>query len=94
MSNILSALQERIPAFDFLGEVYLFGSALLTDNPDDIDLLLVYEGVAEQCIEDKKGEIVDLVVSIIGIECHFVTLSRNEIQQSHFLNYITYKKIK
>ena len=94
MSDILSILKERRAAFDFFSEVYLFGSSLLVTNPADIDLLLVYEGVAERHIEDKKSEIVDLMISSTGIECHFVTLSRNEIEQSHFLGYVVHKKVK
>ena len=81
-------------AIGSFSEVYLFGSSLHKTNPNDIDLLLVYEGEVSCRIEDKKEIIFDLLVSATGTECHFVTLSRNEMSQTAFLNYVIHEKIK
>ena len=95
MKDILKVLQgECIEAIGFFNEVYLFGSSLHETNPNDIDLLLVYEGDVSHIIEEKKGNIFELLVSNTGIECHFVTLSRTEMRQTEFLNYVINKKIK
>ena len=95
MNDILKVLQmECMEAIGFFSDVYLFGSSLYKTNPNDIDLLVVYEGDASFSIEKQKEKIFDLLVSETGIECHFVTLSRDEMDQTRFLNYVTYKKIK
>ena len=93
--NIIKVLQEEcIEEISFFSEVYLFGSSLCRTNPNDIDLLIIYEEGADSHIEKKKGNIFDLLMSAMGIECHFVTLSRNEIDQTKFLNHVVHKKLK
>ena len=75
-------------------EVYLFGSAVTASNPKDLDLLLVYDNVASCEIESTKDELYNFFTAATGLECHFVTLSRNELAQTNFLNLINYKRIK
>ena len=95
MNAILEVLRrECMEAIDSFSEAYLFGSSLHETNPDDIDLLLVYEGHADRHIEEKKDTIFKLLMVAVGIECHFVTLSKNEVDQAGFLNHVVYERIK
>ena len=76
-------------------EVYLFGSILQGAQPNDIDMLLVYHEYNDRgSMEDEKGQIVDWLASHTGIDCHFVTLSQNELRDTKFLNYVDHVKIK
>lgn len=75
-------------------EVYLFGSALNSGSPTDVDLLLVYEGEATLRISEAKAKLNDGLESRIGLTGHFVTLSRNEMAQTRFLCYVDYVRIK
>ena len=95
MNNILEALRgECKEDIAFFSEVYLFGSSLYKTNPNDIDLLLVYERDERQQVAGKKDNIFNLLMLATGIECHFVTLSKNEMIQTGFLNQVKHERIK
>lgn len=95
MNGILKVLQEDCSeVMEFFSEVYLFGSSLYETNPSDIDLLLVYEEESDFHIDDNKRSIFDLLMTATGIECHFVTLSKYEMNQTGFLNQVKHERIK
>ena len=95
MNDIFKVLQEECrEVIAHFSEVYLFGSSLHETNPNDIDLLLVYEEEAIRFIEEQKRQIFDLLMLFTGIECHFVTLSKKEMSQTGFLNHVKHKKVK
>ena len=75
-------------------EVYLFGSALNCDCPNDVDLLLVYEGESTFEISKTKTQLTERVYSKFGLTCHFVTLSNIELDQTRFLCYVDYVRIQ
>ena len=75
-------------------EVYLFGSAVTASNPNDLDLLLVYDSVESSEVESAKDAMFNCFAAATGLKCHFVTLSKNELAQTNFLNLITCKRVK
>ena len=82
--------------FDFFDEVYLFGSSLQRNDPEDIDLILVYRrgqdlgevAAARQSIVDtlcQKGD---------GILIDATALSETELAKTRILKRIRHKKMK
>ncbi len=91
-----SLLDIRDETFCFFDEVYLFGSSLEENEPEDIDLILVYRrgqdlsevAVARQKVVDAlckrwEGTLIDLT-----------TLSEAELVQTGFLERIKHERIK
>ena len=82
-------------SFTFFEEIYVFGSALWSDSPNDIDILLVYDGTRLQEVETERSRLEAEMRSVIGdVDFHFTTLSRTEMQQTGFLELVRYEKLK
>ncbi len=58
--KIESILKKNISLFNNFKEVYLFGSALYKESPNDIDLLLIFD--------DSKGIKIDRLILIKELE--------------------------
>lgn len=93
MINVIETIGCKMGIFDSFSEVYIFGSVLLTNTPNDVDILLVYEREINR-IGLEKGKISDFFAFTIGIDGHLVTLSKNEMEQTKFLDYVAYERIK
>lgn len=75
-------------------EIYLFGSAVYSRTPNDIDILLVYDKQSLRSVLAGKKKIKELLSpKFDGLPIHFTTLSRKELKQTRFLNKIFYKKV-
>ena len=97
MSIVWSCLIEiRDGTFDFFDEVYLFGSSLERNDPEDIDLILVYRrGQDLSEVAAAKQNVVDaLCLMGEGKLIDVTTLSKSELAQSGFLERIRHKPIK
>lgn len=97
MSNIWSCLLDiRDGTFDFFDQVYLFGSSLERDDPEDIDLILVYrigQDLSEVVV--AKQNVVDtLCLKWAGKLIDATTLSDAELAQTGILGKIRHKMIK
>ena len=96
MNLILDTLLSiRNGAFGFFDQVVLFGSALRTDVPNDIDILLIYSVAhpARVNIEKAKVERI-LAYRLPDYTLDFTTLSKSELQQTDFLTKVPHRKIK
>lgn len=96
MNQILDALLNgKDDVFGFFDQVYLFGSSLGADAPNDIDLLLVYEGATPEQVHIEKERIV-LVLADIFVDCSldFTTLSKSELRQTDFLTQVPHLQVK
>lgn len=96
MNQILDALLHgQNDAFGFFAQVFLFGSALCADNPNDIDILLVYEeaNLEQVNIEKKRIERV-LASKLPNYALDFTVLSKSELEQTNFLMKVPHRKIK
>ena len=96
MSQILEALLNiEQDAFGFFDQVFLFGSCLFADVPDDIDILLVYEAASPEQVNFEKGRVEQvLAYKIADYALDFTTLSKSELQQTDFLMKVSHRKIK
>ena len=82
--------------FDFFDEVYLFGSSLERNDPEDIDLILVYRrGQDLSEVAAARQNVVDaLCLKWDGKLIDATTLSEAELAQTRVLQRIRHKKIK
>ena len=97
MNIIRSCLLDvRVGTFDFFDEVYLFGSSLETNDPEDIDLILVYRnGLKLSEVSAARQNVVDtLCLNLEGKLIDTMTLSEVELVQSGILERIRHKRIK
>lgn len=97
MSIIWSCLLNiRDGTFDFFDEVYLFGSSLEKDDPEDIDLIMVYErGQDVSEVAAARQKVIDaLCLKWEGKLIDVTTLSEVELAQTGFLERIRHKRIK
>ncbi len=96
MSKILDhLLHVDYGYFDQFSGVYLFGSALWSDTPGDLDILLVYESTKLQMVQSAAANIVDkLSMEFDGLPIHLTTLSESELVSTDFLSKITYVNIR
>lgn len=67
--------------------LYIFGSALRTLHPNDLDLLLVYDKrlVSEESALLVRHSLSKTIVEILGLQADLVLLSKFEAQQSRFI---------
>jgi predicted nucleotidyltransferase len=68
-----------------LEEVHIFGSAQRHDDPEDVDVLLVYApGHAESAVRRIADPIRDLLEPRVDRPLDFLLLSREEMEQTQF----------
>lgn len=76
--------------------IYQFGSSLKTQNPNDIDLLIIYRNKSYKelikLIQFRKTLRIQLQKTL-GIPIDIILLSDKEERQLLYLNQITYSKI-
>ena len=97
MSITLSCLLEILDGtFDFFDEVYLFGSSLDTNYPEDIDLILVYRiGLELSEVSAARQSVVDVLsLKWEGKLIDTMVLSEAEVVQSGILERIRHRRIK
>ena len=80
--------------FDGFQEVYLFGSALDKDDPEDIDLILIYGGVFTEELKQVCSTLRIRVYSYFGIRAHLTILSVSEEVETQMLKQVKFLKIK
>ena len=68
-------------------EVYLFGSFLKKDIPNDIDILVVYDD-SECDINTQLNTLSTLVETVSNLPVDMTALSKEEIKETSFLNRI------
>ena len=97
MSIVCTCLLDvRDELFSFFEEVYLFGSSLEKNDPEDIDLILVYKSgrVLSEVVAAKQNVVDALCLKYEGKLIDATTLSEAELAQSGFLERIRHKRIK
>ena len=79
----------------FFDEVYVFGSSLWIESPNDIDILLVYEDTRLWQVAAEKTRLeAELDDSVCEVMHHFTILSHAELEQTNFLDLVHYLKLK
>jgi len=87
MNNILKVLENNKHIFIPFSEVYVFGSVLTTNKPNDIDILLVYQPkiILISNIKELKNNLIKTISNYTCLDIDFTTLSIQELKKSSFL---------
>ena len=90
--NELDGQYELLGFFD---QAYLFGSSLFSNEPNDLDILLVYDENMLEQVKSEKARVEEKIEGIIGIDSVDLTvLSLGELEQTNFLKTVSYRKLK
>ena len=75
--------------------VYMFGSAIECNMPDDVDLLLIYEdGIEWERIGREKARIMQLLgAKLHGLDVHATTLGMTELSEARILELVEARRI-
>lgn len=92
--KIVELIRRNSVLFSAFTNVYLFGSVLSGKCiPNDLDILLVYEGDATKVLE-RVSDIKKIFEKEIGLTVDMTALSREEVIETDFLERINYLKVK
>lgn len=92
--DIVELLKKNITLFEQFDEVYLFGSVLDGHNePNDVDLLLIYTQNLDEVIE-RIGVITTVLEKLIGKPVDLTVLSDEEEKDTQFLKRIRLHSLK
>lgn len=96
MNQIFDALlHSQNDALGFFDQVFLFGSALWTDAPNDIDILLVYGTASPEQVNIEKERVEKILAyKLPDYALDFTVLSKSELQQTNLLMKVLHRKIK
>lgn len=75
--------------------IYLFGSTLWSDYPNDVDLLLVYSEETNIDVIGRERDRIrkQLCDSLGGLPVDCLLMSTDEMQQTKFLERVTYQQV-
>jgi len=65
-------------------QLFLFGSALTTDSPRDLDILIVYDGTPEDAVWFRH-RLTSKLAAFTHCPIHAILLSKNEEIESDFI---------
>lgn len=88
---MITLLQERVASAKILGieklNFFVFGSALWKHDPDDIDVVIVYDSVETNICEvlDIRRHLKEIIGPRLGKELDICTLSTDEAEQTQFI---------
>ena len=93
-NDIVTLICDNIALFDLFDAVYLFGSVLDgTQNPNDVDVLLIYSAYSDAIIAETK-QISHSLESLIGLTIDLTVLSMEEERETQFLDRICQRCVK
>lgn len=95
MNKIVSSISENINTFNFFTKVYIFGSSINNEHPNDIDLLLIYEDYKD-VLQNEKNYISLFLEKLLKLPIDITILSEKELKETRFLEKLAsrYKKLK
>ena len=95
MNNVFETLVSiKSKPFKFFEHIFLFGSCLWSDVPNDIDILLVYDHANLMHVNLEVQKVVEtLTHQFPDCEVDFTILSVCELKQTGFLERIDHKEV-
>ena len=96
MNELIDSLRDLSDeVFDFFERVYLFGSSLYMYEPNDIDIILVYDKNKLERLEYEKARVEKELAGRLGdMGFDFTTLNQSELTQTAFLACVPHVRIK
>jgi predicted nucleotidyltransferase len=87
-SRLRSDLEQALGEVAGVRALYLFGSALSSDTPRDIDLLLVYgPPLTPLTVRALTGPICELVERAVELQAHIVFFTKREASEPGFRDF-------
>ena len=95
MNKIVSSISENINIFNLFTKVYIFGSSINNEHPNDIDLLLIYKDYKD-ILQNEKNDISLFLEKLLKLPIDITILSERELKETRFLEKLasTCKKLK
>lgn len=94
VNKVVELIRVNSDLFSIFHRVYLFGSVLNEKTiPNDLDILLVYEGDAMRVL-DRVSDVRMIFEKEIGLYVDLTVLSSEEIVETDFLKRIKHLKVK
>lgn len=96
MTWVLDAVRsEDASLWSEFAAVYMFGSAVECDLPDDVDLLLVHQDDIEwESVGRRKARIIEaLGAKLQGLDVHATTLGMAELREARMLELVEARRI-
>jgi len=95
MNKIVSSISENINIFNIFTKVYIFGSSINNQNPNDIDLLLIYKDYKD-ILQNEKNNISIFLGILLKLPIDITMLSEREFEETRFLEKLDsiYTKLK
>lgn len=90
LCNVIKYNRSRFPDF---AELYLFGSFLTKNYPNDIDILVVIDD-SDYGIINQIDKLMELIESVSDYPADVTTLTRTEINEIEFLDRLNKNYIK
>ena len=88
-----NAIRKNQREFPNCVEVYLFGSFLAKNNPNDIDVLVVYDD-SDCGVIDQLDKLMGFIESVSNHPADMTALTRSEMKETKFLERLNEKYIK
>lgn len=94
MNYIVEALEAHHDIFEDFVEVHLFGSAVFSDQPGDVDLLLVYGLGTDERLGGRAKAIAERLDTLLpGLPVDLTILSERELERTRFLDAVSSHRI-
>ena len=97
MRNMIKfELMEVVSLLVGISEVYMFGSSIHSDAPNDVDLLLVYEDNSMVNAIHTKNRLIERLESLMAVKrpIDVILFSRSELNQTKLLSYLDHIILK
>ena len=95
MGSVVKLIYGYRNMFHVFSKVYIFGSSLNDESPNDIDLLLIYKSYSKN-IQNEKNMISLFFEKEFLLPIDITILSEKELQETKFLKKLnfSYRRIK
>ena len=93
INELSNAIKKSQRDFPNCVEVYLFGSFLAKNNPNDIDVLVVYDD-SDCGVIDQLDKLMGFIESVSNHPADMTALTRSEMKETKFLERLNEKYIK
>ena len=97
MNDIVQILLEMESEDMFVSfeQVFLFGSAISSTTPNDIDVILVYQEKPFEEVHLELGRISEFLANkLVDYDLDFTVFTKSELQTTNFLYSIQFIRIK
>lgn len=93
INELCNVIKKNRSIFPDYVEIYVFGSFLTKDYPNDIDILVIYDDF-DHGVTERLDKLMRLVESVSNYPADVTALTRDEIKEIKFLDRLNQNFIK